>query len=106
MGFVFGSRRVLQDSSAILCPDFTEYELLKNKYPNQRVEYFPNGVDIEKFGKKPHSLKRVFQIKEESFLMTIVGRIDPQKNQSFILELMPRLIASIPNIHLLIVGPV
>lgn len=107
LGYLVGSRNVLNDSAAILCPDHTEYLMLKEKFPNKRVEYFPNGVDVEKFASTDvEDSEKVFDIEKGSFLMTIIGRVDPQKNQSHILNIMPKLIEKIPNIHLLIVGHV
>ena len=78
-----------------------EVEKLKNRYPEKQVELFPNGIlhrelpDVGDFRKK-------HQIPEEKKLILCISRIDYQKNQKILLELLKKY----DDTHLLLIGPV
>ncbi len=107
LGWWVGSRRVFDDAAAILCVGLEESELMRSKYPHKKVVYLPNGVDPAKFA---YGNGRDFRVKnhieQDAFVLTTVGRIDPQKNQLFCLKCLHELIKIEPNLHYLIVGPV
>ena len=78
-----------------------EVEKLKKRYPKKQVELFPNGIlhrelpDVGDFRKK-------HQIPEEKKLILCISRIDYQKNQKILLELLKKY----DDTHLLLIGPV
>ena len=78
-----------------------EVEKLKKRYPEKQVELFPNGIlhrelpDVGDFRKK-------HQIPEEKKLILCISRIDYQKNQKILLELLKKY----NDTHLLLIGPV
>ena len=78
-----------------------EVEKLKKRYPEKQVELFPNGIlhrelpDVGDFRKK-------HQIPEEKKLILCISRIDYQKNQKILLELLKKY----DDTHLLLIGPV
>ena len=78
-----------------------EVEKLKKRYPEKQVELFPNGIlhrelpDVGDFRKK-------HQIPEEKKLILCISRIDYQKNQKILLELLKKH----TDTHLLLIGPV
>ena len=78
-----------------------EVEKLKKRYPEKQVELFPNGIlhrelpDVGDFRKK-------HQIPEEKKLLLCISRIDYQKNQKILLELLKKH----DDTHLLLIGPV
>ena len=78
-----------------------EVEKLKKRYPGKQVELFPNGIlhrelpDVGDFRKK-------HQIPEEKKLILCISRIDYQKNQKILLELLKKY----NDTHLLLIGPV
>ena len=78
-----------------------EVEKLKKRYPEKQVELFPNGIlhrelpDVGDFRKK-------HQIPEEKKLILCISRIDYQKNQKILLNLLKMH----TDTHLLLIGPV
>ena len=74
---------------------------LKKRYPDRRIELFPNGIlhrelpDIGDFRKK-------HQIPDEKKLILCISRIDYQKNQKILLKLLKKH----TDTHLLLIGPV
>ena len=78
-----------------------EVEKLQKVYPGKRVELFPNGIlhrelpDDADFRKKYH-------ICEDKKIILCISRIDYQKNQKILLEIIKKY----ADTHLLLIGPV
>lgn len=105
LGMLVGSRRVLDDASAIICVGKDEYEVMSKRFPDKIVEYLPNGVDIARFTHGDGvAFRKKYHIPEDRFLCLTTARIDPQKNQLGLVRVLPRLVKAIPQIHLLFVG--
>ena len=107
LGWWTGSRRVMDDAAAIICVGKEEQKKMQEKYPHQQVFYLPNGVDAKRFsaGNKESFLQK-YNIPHDHRILLTVGRIDPQKNQLFILQLLPELKKEFPGIHYVIIGHV
>jgi len=102
-----GNRRFLHDADGIICVGYNEYLAAKDKYPDKLVEYLPNGVEPDKF--LPHAnneFRKKYNIPDESELILCVSRIDYQKNQLMLVELINKLKDENDNNHLLLIGPV
>ena len=88
-------------ADVLLALSWEEVEKLKKRYPEKQVELFPNGIlhrelpDVGDFRKK-------HQIPEEKKLILCISRIDYQKNQKILLELLKKY----NDTHLLLIGPV
>ena len=96
-------RSAVAESDAVICISRTEERLLKERFPDHRIVYLPNGVNCDDFAVKPACSPRTeWKIPENRRLVLCVSRIDYQKNQKILLELLPR----DPHCHLLLVGPV
>ncbi|MDP7019241.1 MAG: glycosyltransferase family 4 protein [Pirellulaceae bacterium] len=107
LGWWVGSRRVLDDAAAIICVGKREQELTKREYPNKRVIYLPNGVDNDKFERgDARRFREHFEIPPAAKVITVVGRIDVQKNQKLAVRAMPALLERDPNVHLVLIGHV
>lgn len=107
LGWLVGSRRVLEDAAAVICVGRREAELLREALPRTRVLHLPNGVDVERFGHGSRSAFRErFGIPERARLIASVGRIDPQKNQLGAVEVLDSVRHAHPDAHLLLVGHV
>jgi len=103
LGFLFGSREVVSGAHGVLCLSREEAEKVGREMSRGQAYLLPNGVDVERFRQGDGKLFRDrFQIPEEAFVVLVVGRIDPQKNQLLALRLAQRF----PNIHLLLIGHV
>ena len=74
---------------------------LQSRYPGKRVELFPNGIlhrDLPDAGDFRHK----HGIPEDKKVILCISRIDYQKNQKILLEI----IKHHPDTHLLLIGPV
>lgn len=107
LGLLVGSRRVLEDAAAVLSVNLGELAELQRQLPNQRVEWMPNGVDTEAFARgRGEDFRRRYGIPADRRLLTVVGRIDPQKNQRLALDVLAELRRSAgSHWHLALVGP-
>ncbi|KPJ97178.1 MAG: hypothetical protein AMS20_17515, partial [Gemmatimonas sp. SG8_28] len=107
LGWWVGSRRVLFDADAVLCVGKRERDLAEQALPNQRVEYLPNGVDIERFAAGDGAaFRRRHAIPASARLVLTVGRVDPQKNQLAAIDALQGLRAGGLDAHLALIGPV
>lgn len=106
-GALLGSRRVLQDASAVICVGEDEYRAAVAQLPGRRVELLPNGVDCAGFAQGDGAAFRAaYGLAEEKRLILCVSRIDYQKNQIGLVEAMPQVLARRPEAHLVLLGPV
>jgi glycosyltransferase involved in cell wall biosynthesis len=107
LGWWVGSRRVLDNAAAILCVGLEEQRQVLQRYPHKKVLHLPNGVDPDRFavgdGKE---FRRRHQISLNAYVILTVGRIDPQKNQLFAVEVLPDIVRMNLSAHMVMVGPV
>jgi D-inositol-3-phosphate glycosyltransferase len=107
LGWWVGSRKVLDDAAVIMCVGQEEQKRIQKQYSNKNVIYLPNGVDCSKFAHgEGADFRQKYNIPPDAQLLLTVGRIDPQKNQKFLLEILPAIIQKNPDIHLLLIGHV
>jgi len=106
LGWLVGSRRVLDDAAAVVCVSRHEQTRLRSRLPKQTIVHLSNGVDVDRFaaGDGP-SFRRRYGINPSTFLITVVGRLDPQKNQALALGVLDRVRAAGIDAHLALVGP-
>jgi alpha-maltose-1-phosphate synthase len=108
-GKIFGallrSRRLLQDADAIITCNPREAELLREKFPAQRILVQPHGVPVQAYARDERAAAReAFPQLAGRDLLLVVGRIDPVKNQAWLVEQMPALLQRHPNALLVLVG--
>lgn len=90
-------------ADAIVCVSREEENNLRRLYPGCRVVYIPNGVDTARFRLRSGvSIRERCGIPENCRLLLSVARIDYQKNQKLLLELLSRT----EDTHLLLIGPI
>ena len=78
-----------------------EVNKLRKLYPDKKVELFPNGIlhrDLPEAG----FFRQKYNIPENKKVILCISRIDYQKNQKILLELLPHH----QGAHLLLIGPV
>ena len=96
-------RNPVADADAVICISHGEEKLLKERFPNKRIVYLPNGVDCGAFRVKPPCTPRAeWGIPKERRLILCISRIDYQKNQKVLLNLL----AEDASSHLLLIGPI
>jgi glycosyltransferase involved in cell wall biosynthesis len=99
--------RYLEDAAAIICVGYNEYEITKTKFPDKLVYYLPNGVEPAKF--KPcqsNDFRERHQISPNAGLILCISRLDYQKNQHLLIELLEKLVKRGENAHLALIGPI
>ncbi len=108
-GKIFGaplrSRRVLPEADAILTCNRKEAALLSEKYPGKRILVQPHGVPMARFGQdcQPVVQGAFPELRGLPYLL-VLGRIDPVKNQSWVLQEFPEIARRHPDIRLVFVG--
>ena len=78
-----------------------EVEKLKNRYPEKQVELFPNGI-LHRELPEAGVFRKKYNIPDDKKLLLCISRIDYQKNQKILLELLKKY----DDTHLLLIGPV
>jgi len=107
LGMWVGARRVLDDDAAIICVGLKEAEEARARHPHQNVVHLPNGVDAGRFASGDgKGFRARHAIAESSFVVVVVGRIDPQKNQALALRMLAELRRDSVDAHLVLVGHV
>jgi len=108
-GKVFGallhSRRLLPEADAILTCNHREAALLQRKFPHQRIQVQPHGVPMHVFEEDCREQARAAfpQIRHKHVLLAI-GRIDPVKNQGWLIERAPAILFKHPDALLVLAG--
>jgi len=106
-GALFGSRRVLTDADAIICVGKSEYEAMKNRYPEKRVAYVPNGVHVGRFAQADgRAFREQYGFLPTDKLVLCVSRFDPQKNQVGLVQAFAQFAGSHPDHRLVLIGAV
>lgn len=90
-------------ADAVVCVSREEENGLKRLYPGRRVVYIPNGVDTAHFRMRSGlSIRERYNIPDNRRLLLSVARIDYQKNQKLLVELL----SCTDDTHLLLIGPI
>lgn len=105
LGAPLRSRRVLADADAILTCNKKEAALLVEKYPGKRVIAQPHGVTMARFAmdEREAALGAFPELRGHPYLL-VLGRIDPVKNQGWVLEQFPEVARRFPEARLVFAG--
>ena len=107
LGWWTGARRVLDNASAILCVGQNEQAEVQSRFPRKNVIHLPNGVDAQRFASGDGAGFRArHSIPASAFVIVVVGRIDPQKNQLLALRILAEMRRGGLHAHLVLIGPV
>jgi len=104
-GYLFQSRRLLERADAVLTCNPREAELLQQQHPDKRVQVQPHGVPMAIYeeDRRAAALAAFPQIANRSILLC-VGRIDPVKNQGWLVNELPEILSRHPDTGLVLVG--
>ncbi len=101
LGFLYGSRKVIEDAAVIICVDRDEFTAISRLYPGKRVVHLPNGVDPARFSEGDGIwFRTLYSIPHKKFLVLNVALIDPQKNQLSLVRQLPDILMKAPDVHL------
>lgn len=106
LGWLFRSRRVLEDAQAIVTCNRTEAVLLQERYPDKIIFVQPHGVPARLYREDQRAAAQMaFPDLRGKQILLAIGRIDSVKNQGWLVQQWPRVLHSFPNAHLVIAGP-
>lgn len=105
-GALVGSRSVVADADAVITCNPREAELMSVSHFTRRPMLLPHGVPLERFAEDQRARLDAWlpQLADKRLLLC-VGRVDPVKNQLFVVEQMPRILAAHPDVVLVLAGP-
>jgi glycosyltransferase involved in cell wall biosynthesis len=102
------SKDLMAGIDGVICVGRNEYDKLTAKYPNKLVMHLPNGVDTKKFNRPKSNLpdcRTLWNIPQEDRLILCVSRLDYQKNQLQLVQLLAELRKRGDKAHVLLIGP-
>jgi glycosyltransferase involved in cell wall biosynthesis len=104
-GLIFQSHRLFPEADAIITCNQNEAKLLREKYPNKRIITQPHGVSPETLRQnhRDDALKAFPQIRGKKVLLC-VGRVDPVKNQAWLLDQAAQIFQRHPRTMLVFAG--
>ncbi|MHA3772138.1 glycosyltransferase family 4 protein [Verrucomicrobiota bacterium sgz303538] len=103
--YFLGSHQLLQDLDAIIATNLSEAGLLAERYPGANIHLQPHGVCVELY-------ETNFRAQAEDAFPVIAGRtvllcpsrIDPSRNQQWLLYQLPGILKKYPNALLVFTG--
>jgi glycosyltransferase involved in cell wall biosynthesis len=102
---LFHARRLLADADAILACNAKEAALLKARHPGRRILVHPHGVPLEPYEKDCRPVAReAFPAIQGKSVLLCVGRVDPVKNQAWLIERAPAIFLKHPRTLLVLAG--
>ncbi len=104
-GLLLQSRRLLADADAIITCNENEARLLREQYPGKRVVVQPHGVPLHVYqdDRRAQALEAFPQIRGQQVLLSL-GRIDPIKNQGWVIEQAPQIFQKFPRAMIVLAG--
>jgi starch synthase len=104
-GLLFQSHRLFPEADAIITCNGVEARLLQEKYPHKRIVVQPHGVPLEKYqhDHRDEALNAFPQIHGKQILLC-VGRIDPIKNQGWLIDQAPEIFRKHPRAMIVLAG--
>lgn len=104
-GLLLQSRRLIQHADAVLACNLTEAQLLRKKHPGKRIEIQPHGIPLGMYQQDHRAAAREAypQIRDREVLLS-VGRLDPVKNQAWLITHAPEIFRNHPEALLVLAG--
>ena len=104
-GALLRARRVVDDADAVITCNRKEAALLAERYPGKRIVVQPHGVPTSLFRKDHREAAReAYPAIRDRRLLMAVGRIDPVKNQRWLIEQARELFQRHPRALLILAG--
>ena len=104
-GLLFQSHRLFVDAQAIITCNESEAALLRERHPNKRIVVQRHGVPFDIYGRDQRQAARdAFPGIRNRKVLLALGRVDPIKNQLWLLEQAPAIFARYPDAMLVFVG--
>jgi glycosyltransferase involved in cell wall biosynthesis len=105
-GALLRSRQLLDHADAVVTCNGTEAALLREQNPGKRVVVQPHGVTTGLYRKDHRETAReAFPQTQGKRLLLAAGRLDPVKNQSWLIEQAPDIFRRHPDAMIVLAGP-
>lgn len=105
-GALFQAHRLFMDADALLTCNPREAALLQEQFPKKRIAVQPHAVPVELYQKEQReAARKAFPQICGRQLLLCLGRLDPVKNQSWLLEQAPTVFERHPRALLVLAGP-
>jgi alpha-maltose-1-phosphate synthase len=104
-GMLVRARHVLNEADAIITCNPREAELIRERHPDRRVMVQPHGVPARLYevDHRAAALAAFPAIRGREVVLSL-GRVDPVKNQSWLVDQMPEVIRRHPDALLVLAG--
>ena len=104
-GFFLRARRLLDEADAIVVVNPREAELIRERHPGRRVAIHPHGVPAAQFATDHRiaALEAFPDLKGRPYLLA-PGRIDPIKNQAWLVGHAKELVQRHPGLAIVFAG--
>jgi len=104
-GWLLRSRALFRDADAIVTCNGKEADLLQARFPHKRIVVQPHGVPVPDYQRDHRAEARAAypQLRDRDILLC-VGRVDPVKNQMWLLEQAPAIFEHHPRATLVLAG--
>ena len=83
------------------------YLIEEKRLPAKKVHVIHNGCDLKKFEPNrqvPRGLKKSLGFSENDLVVLVLGRLEPQKGHSFLLQAHAQVLREVPAVRLVCVG--
>ena len=105
-GWLLRSRRILDEADAIITCNAREAELMRERHPGRKVLVQPHGIPAQLYREDHRAAARAaFPIIRDRQILLAAGRIDPVKNQAWLVQELPELLRRHPRALLVLAGP-
>ena len=94
----------LCDHMTVVAPEVGEYFVRTLGIPGRRVTVVPNGVLLEAFNHSRDSARRELALDPDQCVIGTLGRLEPEKDQSTLLDVFRQIVATHRQARLLVVG--
>jgi alpha-maltose-1-phosphate synthase len=104
-GLLMRSRRLLVDADAIIACNENEARLLREQHPGKCVVVQPHGVPLDMYqdDRRDQALEAFPQIGGKQVLLSL-GRLDPIKNQGWVIDQAPQIFQKFPRAMIVLAG--
>jgi glycosyltransferase involved in cell wall biosynthesis len=106
LGWLLGSRRVLDRAAAVITCNGREAALMREKFPDKIIVVQPHGVPAAEYARDQRAeAQRAFPRLARRQVLLSVGRIDPIKNQDWLARQFAGTMERHPLLRLVMAGP-
>jgi glycosyltransferase involved in cell wall biosynthesis len=107
LDLAYSAHRVLDDAAALVCSRRDDFTAASRKYPEKRVVYLPEGVDVQRFSHAvPEWFRKLYRIPEQRFMILCVDSIEQKNNQLTLIRQLPDVLEQAAEVHLVLIGSV